>query len=95
MKFDDLTATAGSNFWRGGFWPWRLLYKLRPWNRPPRKLQLRETVSLGNRGLLAVVQYQDQQFLLGCTNTSIAMLARLADAAPADAANGQESRKEE
>jgi hypothetical protein len=41
------------------------------------------------------VQYQDQQFLLGCTNTSIAMLARLADAAPADAANGQESRKEE
>jgi flagellar biogenesis protein FliO len=95
MKFDDATATAGSSFWRAGFWPWRFLYKLGPWNRPPRKLQLRETVSLGNRGLLAVVQYQDQQFLLGCTNTSIAMLAQLADATPADATTRQESRKEE
>jgi flagellar biogenesis protein FliO len=95
MKFGNVTATPGGNFWRAGFWSWRSFFRLGPWNRPARKLQLRETVSLGNRGLLAVVQYQDQQFLLGCTNTSIAMLAQLADAAPADATDRQESQKGE
>jgi flagellar biogenesis protein FliO len=94
MKFDNVMAAPASNFWRAGFWPWRFFCNLGPWNRPARKLQLRETVSLGNRGLLAVVQYQDQQFLLGCTNTSIAMLALLADAPHADATAGPESRKE-
>lgn len=78
MKFEnDVTATPGGNFWHAGFRLWNLFSRLGPWNRPARELRLRETVSLGNRGLLAVVQYQDQQFLLGCTNTSIAMLAQL------------------
>jgi flagellar biogenesis protein FliO len=94
MKFENMTATPRSDFWSAGFWPWRFFFKLGPWNRPARKLQLRETVSLGNRGLLAVVQYQDQQFLLGCTNTSIAMLAQLADVQKTDATARQESRKE-
>jgi flagellar biogenesis protein FliO len=95
MKLENVTATAGSNFCRAGFWSWRSFFRLGPWNRPARKLQLRETVSLGNRGLLAVVQYQDQQFLLGCTNTSIAMLAQLADSPQTDAPARQESRKGE
>ena len=95
MKSDEVTAAAGSNFWHAGLWSWRAFFRLVPWNRPVRKLQLRETVSLGNRGLIAVVQYQDQQFLLGCTNTSIAMLAQLADAPQADATVRQESRKGE
>jgi flagellar biogenesis protein FliO len=95
MKFENVTATAGSNFWRAGFWSWRSFFRLGPWHRPARKLQLRETVSLGNRGLLAVVQYQDQQFLLGCTNASIAMLAQLADSPQTDAPARQESRKGE
>ncbi len=95
MKSGDVTATAGSNFWRAGFWSWRSFFRLVPWNRSARQLQLRETLSLGNRGLIAVVQYQDQQFLLGCTNTSIAMLAQLGDATPADTTARQESRKGE
>ena len=95
MKFENATATAGSNFWRAGFWSWRSFFRLGPWNRPARKLRLRETVSLGNRGLLAVVQYQDQQFLLGCTNTSIAMLAQLVDSPQTDAPARHDSRKEE
>jgi len=95
MKFDNVMAAPSSNFWRAGFWPWRFFFKLGPWNRPARKLQLRETVSLGNRGLLAVVQYQDQQFLLGCTNTSIAMLAQLAATPQTQAAGGQQSQKGE
>ena len=87
MKSGEVVATPGGSFWNAEFWPWRFFYRLGPWKRPARQLKLRETVSLGNRGLLAVVQYQDQQFLLGCTATSIAMLAQISDAAPADAAS--------
>lgn len=47
------------------------------WRRPTRKLKVCETLSLGNRGFLAVVRYQEQQFLVGGTNQSIAMLAEL------------------
>src|SRR5271169_5625993 len=47
------------------------------WRRRPRRLQLCETLSLGNRGYLVVVRYREQQFLVGGTNTSISMLAQL------------------
>lgn len=42
-----------------------------------RRLQLCETVSLGNRGFVAVVGYQEQRFLVGGTSTSIVLLADL------------------
>lgn len=42
-----------------------------------RRLQLCETVSLGNRGFVAVVGYQDQRFLVGGTSASIVLLADL------------------
>jgi flagellar biogenesis protein FliO len=42
-----------------------------------RRLQLCETISLGNRGFVAVVGYQDQRFLVGGTNSSIVLLADL------------------
>lgn len=45
--------------------------------RRSRNLHLCETLSLGNRGYLAVVGYQEQRFLVGGTNNSIALLARL------------------
>jgi len=45
--------------------------------REPRRLRLCETLSLGNRGYVAVVRYRDQQFLVGGTNHSIALLAQL------------------
>lgn len=48
------------------------------WRRRQRALRLCETLSLGNRGFLAVVRYHEQQFLVGGTNTSIALLAQLA-----------------
>lgn len=51
--------------------------------KPPRKLRICETLSLGNRGFLAVVRYQEQQFLVGGTNQSIAMLAQLNSPPPA------------
>jgi flagellar biogenesis protein FliO len=45
--------------------------------REPKRLRLCETLSLGNRGYVAVVRYHDQQFLVGGTNSSIALLAEL------------------
>jgi len=45
--------------------------------RPERQLRLCETLSLGNRGFLAVVRFEEQKFLVGGTNQSLALLAEL------------------
>ena len=45
--------------------------------RRERRLRLRETLSLGERRFLAVVEFQQQEFLVGGTSSSIALLARL------------------
>ena len=58
--------------------------------RRARKLRLCETLSLGNRGYLAVVGYQEQRFLVGGTNNAIALLARLsAQHAPGEEPAGE------
>jgi flagellar biogenesis protein FliO len=54
----------------------RLLASSR-FKRNPGRLELCETLSLGNRGFLAVVRCEGQRFLLGGTNGSLAMLAQL------------------
>ncbi len=70
-------AAAASSDWRdpferlGGFL--RRLFA----GREPRRLRLCETLSLGNRGYVAVVRYRQQQFLVGGTSNSVALLARL------------------
>ena len=45
--------------------------------RSTRRLRLSETLSLGEKRFLAVVQFQQQEFLVGGTGNSIALLARL------------------
>jgi len=45
--------------------------------RSVRRLRLSETLSLGEKRFLAVVQFQQQEFLVGGTGNSIALLARL------------------
>ena len=52
------------------------------WRRRQRSLRLCETLSLGNRGFLAVIRFREEQFLVGGTNSSIALLARLPAADP-------------
>jgi len=42
-----------------------------------RRLRLSETLSLGEKRFLAVVQFQQQEFLVGGTGSSIALLAKL------------------
>lgn len=71
-------AISVVDFLRDGFARFRLFSWLRAWKRPERQLRVRETLSLGNRGVIAVVAYREEQFLVGCTNTSIALLAKLA-----------------
>lgn len=45
--------------------------------RPARRLRLSETLSLGEKRFLAVVEFQHQEFLVGGAGNSIALLARL------------------
>jgi len=45
--------------------------------RSAHRLHLSETLSLGEKRFLAVVQFQQQEFLVGGTGNSIALLARL------------------
>ncbi len=49
------------------------------WRKDARRLRLCETLSLGNRGFVAVVGYQNQQFLVGGTSNSIVLLAQLSE----------------
>ena len=46
-------------------------------HRSERRLRLSETLSLGEKRFLAVVQFQRQEFLVGGTGNSIALLTKL------------------
>ena len=59
--------------------------------RREKRLQLCETLSLGERRFVAVVRYREQQFLLGGTGQSIALLAHLPPAESDAATNGDGS----
>ncbi|MGD0929814.1 MAG: flagellar biosynthetic protein FliO [Candidatus Korobacteraceae bacterium] len=65
-----------------GWWAslWRALPAVRV-RRAPRRLRLCESLSLGEKRLVAVIQYEDQKFLVGGGAGSVALLARL-DGAP-------------
>lgn len=45
--------------------------------RPARQLRLCETLALGERRFLVVVQFEEQRFLIGGTGSSVALLAQL------------------
>ena len=53
-----------------GFWEERLLRQ-----RTRRKLRLRESLSLGEKRFLAVVEYGHQEILLAGTSSTITLLA--------------------
>ena len=58
-------------------WMRRLRRRLRA--RPEKLLRLTETLSLGERRFLAVVEVEQQKFLIGGTSSSVCLLARLGD----------------
>jgi flagellar biogenesis protein FliO len=45
--------------------------------RKPRRLRVCETLSLGDRRFLAVIEFDRQEFLVGGTGSSLELLARL------------------
>jgi hypothetical protein len=45
--------------------------------RKTRRLRLRETLSLGDKRFLAVIEFDRQEFLVGGSGNSFALLARL------------------
>jgi flagellar biogenesis protein FliO len=47
--------------------------------RAPRQLRLCESVSLGEKRVVAVIQYQTQRFLIGGGAHSVSLLARLGE----------------
>jgi len=56
----------------------RLMTLLPSWHpRPQRRLRLCENLQLGDRRFLSVVEFGQQQFLVGGTANSLAMLAVL------------------
>jgi flagellar biogenesis protein FliO len=64
-----------------------LVSKKRAWrSRLPRQLCLRETLGLGERRFVAVVEFEQQRFLVGGTGNSLSMLANLAGPPKAEAA---------
>lgn len=67
---------------RGSWWVnfWQALPAVRM-RRAPRQLRLCESLSLGEKRVVAVIQYEDQKFLVGGGAHSLALLARL-DSAP-------------
>src|ERR1700677_4978503 len=58
---------------------WQRLTALgRSWrSHPSRQLRLRETLALGERRFLAVVEFEQQKFLIAGTGSSVAMLTTL------------------
>ncbi len=45
--------------------------------RKPRRLRVSETLSLGERRFLAVIEFDRQEFLVGGTGSSLELLARV------------------
>jgi flagellar biogenesis protein FliO len=56
------------------------IFRAVKFSRRERLLHLRETLPLGEKRLLAVVEFQNERFLIGATSQSIQMLQRLNDA---------------
>jgi len=78
--------SSGSGWIRG--WWRRALHLSR---RPPRRLRLCESLPLGERRFVAVVEFESSRFLLGGTAGSLVLLARLEDSPAPGATHSRET----
>lgn len=73
----ETTLPIQSLGWQG------MTLRLRRWwgalsaRRTDRRLQLRETLPLGDRRFVALVEINGQELLLGCTQSSVSLLKEL------------------
>ena len=77
-----------------GMWQWfvRVTRLLQSRTRPQKQLRLCETLGLGERRFIAVVQFEQQKFLIGGTGSSLALLTHLGQTAEETRANAEEAR---
>ena len=74
----EAVRASGREF-RGSFGGlWELVLRLS--RRAPRRLRLCESLPLGDRRFVAVVEFDQARFLVGGTPSSLVLLARLGDA---------------
>jgi flagellar biogenesis protein FliO len=69
------TSVAPSRIWPGASALWERIVRLG--RRAPRRLRLAESLPLGERRFVAVVEFENSRFLLGGTSSSLVLLARL------------------
>jgi|ERR1700722_8427397 flagellar biosynthesis protein FliO len=61
----------------------RLAHSSRRWAASKRRvLVVRESAALGDRRFVSVIQFECQRFLIGCSPSSVTLLAQLPDALP-------------
>jgi Flagellar biosynthesis protein, FliO len=75
---DTALRTSRNDFWQRA----RALFDrvLRLSSRAPRRLRLCESLPLGERRFVAVIEFESARFLVGGTSASLVLLARLQDA---------------
>jgi flagellar biogenesis protein FliO len=84
MKSSTTFETAGVHCVpRSSFWEelWLALKSIRVQRRVP-GLRLRETLPLGEKRMLAVVEFEEQRFLLAATSENISLLQTLGPSSP-------------
>jgi hypothetical protein len=76
---DEAHASPGRKVWKQmwQWWRWFLQFGGKLSRREPRRLRLGETLQLGDRRFLAVVEFERARFLIGGTTASLVLLARL------------------
>lgn len=85
-------AASPAGWLRAAFDRFAGLWQRGAWRRERRGLRVCETLSFGNRGFLAVVRYRERQFLVGATNSSIALLAQLSPAPEPESESAEADR---
>lgn len=73
LKLDEV-STAITRFFRS---LWRLV--LHRAGAEQKKLSIRGTAALGEHRFVSVIQFEQQRFLVGCSATSVTLLAQLPD----------------
>jgi hypothetical protein len=63
--------------------------------RAPRRLRLCESLALGERRFVAVVEFETARFLVGGTPSSVVLLSRLSDAGALADGKGKEKDKDQ
>lgn len=77
-KYRSAALALFPSGWSKDVWNWLARVRVR---RKPRELRLCESLSLGEKRVVAVIQYEGQRFLIGAGAQSVNLLCRLDEAA--------------